>query len=373
MGYLSVKRKIFGSRGVRGYARDQQFERKVFGAGGFKGRYGIGKGRGGIKLARIGADLRKIKDQLNVEKKSIEVGFDATPVSTASAHTNERGGMTQLPADAELYPNQTIAAANTRGTFVVSQSKINGAPTGNQTIETGMAVKDITPVVAKGDSTHERNGKKIKFTGMTMRLHYSLPRGYDTNNQQGFLPDAAVSTYHAGARGKLYIIHTQCDDVTEDMIKMKFLQKNNHTHVVDYGSERNYDNLSDFKVVYQKRFYVKPPATKGFDFVDYGGDNGNNLHEAASHYGTMPGYRWPNEEQILQCKLKLAHHLRWRDIDDSTSFNGRFFAVFVLDRGNSGPNAGNAFVNTGLRTLHGLIACPGIELEGAAKWWYVDN
>ena len=120
-----------------------------------------------------------------------------------------------------------------------------------------MDVKDITPVVAKGDSPHERNGKKIKFTGMTMRLHYSLPVLYDETNTLGYMPHAALSTYHAGARGKMYIIHTTCDDVTEDMIKQKFLQQNNHTHVVDYGSERNYDNLSDFKVVYQKRFYVK--------------------------------------------------------------------------------------------------------------------
>ena len=68
MGYMSIKRKIFGSRGVRGYARDQQFERKVFGAGGFKGRYGIGKGRGGVKLARIGA--RKGFDKVSTNGSS---------------------------------------------------------------------------------------------------------------------------------------------------------------------------------------------------------------------------------------------------------------------------------------------------------------
>jgi hypothetical protein len=362
MGYMDVKRKIFGSRGVRGYARDQKFERKVFGAGGFRGRYGIGKGRGGIKLARIGADLRKIKDQLNVEKKSVEVGFDATVTAL-----QERGGTTQLPADAELYPNMAISSANTRGKFTVSQSMITG--TGSTDYSTGMDVKDITPVVGKGDSPHERNGKKIKFTGMTMRLHYSLPRAYTDTLPQGYLPDTALSTYHAGARGKMYIIHTQCDDITEQMIKDKFLQKNNHTHVVDYGSERNYDNLSDFKVVYQKRFYVKPPATKGFDFVE----EGAAINRPSQQTSTGPGYAWPAEEQILQCKLKLAHHLRWRDIDDATSFNGRFFAVFVLDRGNRGSIAGNAHTHSVLRTLHGLLPTQGIELEGAAKWWYVDN
>lgn len=370
MGYMAVKRKIFGSRGVRGYARDQQFERKVFGAGGFKGRYGIGKGRGGIKLARIGADLRKIKDQLNVEKKSVEVGFDSLTGAPLSV-VNERGGSTQLPADAELYANQSVATANSRGNFVVSQSMIQGTGSG-QTYDTGMDVKDITPVVAKGDSPHERNGKKIKFTGMTMRLHYSLPRIYNATNPQGVLSPTALSTYHAGARGKLYIIHTQCDDVTEQMIKDKFLQKNNHTHVVDYGSERNYDNLSDFKVVYQKRFYVKPPGVKGYDFVEESG-NSNSMEPSANFTGTIKAYQWPAEEQILQCKLKLAHHLRWRDIDDATSFNGRFFAVFVLDRANRGPNDGDANVNTQLRTLHGLYSTQGIELEGAAKWWYVDN
>lgn len=371
MGYMSAKRKIFGSRGVRGYLRDKGYERKVFGAGGFKSRYGVGKGRGGIKLARIGADLAKIKDQLNVEKKSIEVGFDG-PLTTTTPDgvRDERGGTVQLPADADLYPNTQISAANTRGIFTVSQSVItDGGPYG-QTFTTGMDVKDITPVVGKGDSPHERNGKKIKFTGMTMRLHYSLPRLYNTSNPQGYMPTNSMSTYHAGARGKMYIIHTTCDDVTTDMIKNKFLQKNNHTHVVDYGSERNYDNLSDFKVVYQKRFYLKPPAQKGFDFVE----SGTNVQEATgAHYGDVPGFNWPAEEQILQCKLKLAHHLRWRDIDDATSFNGRFFAVFVLDRGNRGPNNGNAHTQESLRALNGLMATPGIEFEGAAKWWYVDN
>ena len=365
MGYMDYKRKIFGSRGVRGFLKAKKVERKIFGPGGFKSRYGIGRGRGGIKLARMGADLEKIKDQLNVEKKSIEVGFDASS-GTAVA---ERGGTTQLPADADLYANQSIAVANTRGRFVVSQSKITGSGPSDYT--TGMDVKDITPVVAKGDSPHERNGKKIKFTGMTMRLHYSLPMTYDATNTMGIMNHAALSTYHAGARGKLYIIHTQCDDITEAMIKNKFLQKNNHTHVVDYGSERNYDNLSDFKVVYQKRFYVKPPSTKGYDFVDSGA--GTQIAEASSHSTGIKGYQWPVEEQILQCKLKLAHHLRWRDIDDATSFNGRFFAVFVMDRGNSGTTDGNAFVNTGLQTLNGLQATQGIHLEGAAKWWYVDN
>jgi len=363
MGYMDYKRKIFGSRGVRGFLKAKKVERKIFGPGGFKSRYGIGRGRGGIKLARMGADLEKIKDQLNVEKKSIEVGFDTTPLTSS----HERGGTTQLPADADLYANQTVAVANTRGKFVVSQSKITG--NGSSDYTTGMDVKDITPVVAKGDSPHERNGKKIKFTGMTMRLHYSLPRVFTEGNPTGTMPPTAFSTYHAGARGKLYIIHTTCDDVTTDMIKMKFLQKNNHTHVVDYGSERNYDNLSDFKVVYQKRFYVKPPSQKGYDFVE----SGAHINELSAHTGTDKGYAWPADEQILQCKLKLAHHLRWRDIDDATSFNGRFFAVFVLDRGNSGTVTGNAHLNTGLQTLNGLRPTNGIEFEGAAKWWYVDN
>lgn len=366
MGYMDYKRKIFGSRGVRGFLKAKKVERKIFGPGGFKSRYGIGRGRGGIKLARMGADLEKIKDQLNVEKKSIEVGFDAA--SGALLPTNERGGTTAIPASAELYAGQQVAAANTRGNFVVSQSKISGtAP--SQTADTGMSVKDITPVVAKGDGPHERNGKKIKFTGMTMRLHYSLPRTYAESAKQGYLHAKNLAAYHGGARGKMYIIHTNCDDVTESMIKTKFLQKNNHTHVVDYGSERNYDNLSDFKVVYQKRFYVKPPAIKGYDFIE----SGTDAYSSTAVPSSTTAGRWPAEEQILQCKLKLAHHLRWRDIDDATSFNGRFFAVFVLDRGNRGDADGDAHTQDNLRTLHGLKLADGIELEGAAKWWYVDN
>ena len=73
--------------GFKGNAR--YVEKKIFGTGGAKRRYGIGKGKGGFKFAKLAADLEMVKSRLNVEKKHKDV--DVVTSSVAQANQDSDG------------------------------------------------------------------------------------------------------------------------------------------------------------------------------------------------------------------------------------------------------------------------------------------
>lgn len=109
--------------GFRGNAR--YVEKKVFGTGGAKRRYGIGKGKGGFKLAKLAADLEMIKSRLNVEKKYKDADIVTSSVGQANANAD------------------------------------------------GRRVWDVTPNIAQGTDGDERIGNSLKLTGMTFPLQFS--------------------------------------------------------------------------------------------------------------------------------------------------------------------------------------------------------
>ena len=100
-------------------------EQKIFGKGGVKGRYGIGKGKGGFKFAKLAADLEMVKSRLNVEKKDIR---------------------------SDVYT----------GTF--------GQVDGNAE---GALILDMTQAVNQGISETQRIGNSIKVTGMSIPIQLS--------------------------------------------------------------------------------------------------------------------------------------------------------------------------------------------------------
>ena len=109
--------------GFRGNAR--YVEKKIFGTGGAKRRYGIGKGKGGFKLAKLASDLEMIKDRLNVEKKH----KDADVFTTTNAQADQN-------AD-------------------------------------GYTVLDVTPDITQGIDSDERIGNSLKLTGMTLPMSFA--------------------------------------------------------------------------------------------------------------------------------------------------------------------------------------------------------
>ncbi len=110
--------------GWKGTAR--KVERKVFGKGGAKRRYGIGKGKGGFKLAKLAADLEMVKSRLNVEKKQIERDVTTNSVAQAYAETGD-----------------------------------------------GLLAIDVTPSMAQGTGEAQRVGNSVKITGMSFPMSFS--------------------------------------------------------------------------------------------------------------------------------------------------------------------------------------------------------
>jgi len=103
----------------------RQVEKKVFGTGGFKRRYGIGKGKGGIKLSTIAKDLEMVKSRLNAEKK------EKREVEITS------GKVGQVFNDLNGYWFQ-----------------------------------DITPTLGQGTGADERIGNSLKMTGVNLNFQF---------------------------------------------------------------------------------------------------------------------------------------------------------------------------------------------------------
>jgi len=103
----------------------RQVEKKVFGTGGFKRRYGIGKGKGGIKLATIAKDLEMVKSRLNAEKKE--------------------------KREVEI----------TSGTVGQVFGDLNG-----------YWFQDITPILGQGTGADERVGNSLKMTGCNLNFQF---------------------------------------------------------------------------------------------------------------------------------------------------------------------------------------------------------
>lgn len=103
----------------------RQVEKKVFGTGGFKRRYGIGKGKGGFKLATLAKDLEMVKSRLNAEKKEIR--------------------------EAEIID----------GTVGQVFNDLNG-----------YWFQDITPTLGQGTGADERIGNSLKMTGCNLNFQF---------------------------------------------------------------------------------------------------------------------------------------------------------------------------------------------------------
>lgn len=97
-------------------------EQKIFGKGGIKGRYGIGKGRGGFKFAKLAADLEMVKSRLNVEKKEVRSDVITTDIGQVFA--------------------------NSEGAYVA----------------------DLTQAISQGIGETQRIGNSLKVTGMSMPI-----------------------------------------------------------------------------------------------------------------------------------------------------------------------------------------------------------
>jgi hypothetical protein len=154
-------------------------EQKIFGKGGVKGRYGIGKGRGGFKFAKLAADLEMVKNRLNVEKKEVRSDVVTTSIGQVSA--------------------------NLEGAYVA----------------------DLTQAINQGIGETQRIGNSLKVTGMSMPIQISHQSNAFDNKQ---------------IRMTLLRVRSADNGTTATEAFEKVWEVNPLTGVRDYNAPRAYRN-----------------------------------------------------------------------------------------------------------------------------------
>jgi hypothetical protein len=174
-------------------------EQKIFGKGGIKTRYGIGKGKGGFKFGKLAQDVEMIKNRLNVEKKDIRSDVITTSFG-------------QVSADAE-----------------------------------GAKVIDMTQAINQGIGETQRIGNSLKVTGMSIPIQLS--------GQQQCLNGRKV-------RITMLKVKSADNGVTAQEAFEKVWEVNPLSGVRDYNSPRAYRNskTDGISVVRTMTTYIAPPT-----------------------------------------------------------------------------------------------------------------
>lgn len=177
----------------------RQVERKIFGKGGAKRRYGIGKGKGGFKFAKLAADLEMVKSRLNVEKKHKDRAF--APTTVGQIYTNADGAISF----------------------------------------------DVTPEISQGTDSDERVGNSLKFTGLSLPIQFS--------QQVNTLGDRKV-------RITLLRVRSADDGVSGTEAINAVWDVNPLTSVRDYNAPRAYRNskTDGISIVRSSTCFVKGPT-----------------------------------------------------------------------------------------------------------------
>ena len=172
-------------------------KKKLFGTGGAKRRYGIGKGKGGFKLAKLAADLEMVKNRLNVERVQ----------------------------DADI------------STFAAGQVNQNSD---------GLNWFDVTPDIPQGTDSDERVGNSLKLTGMTFPLQFT---------QQSSCLGARK------LRVSLFRVLSADNGVTGTEVAEDYWDLNPLTGVRDFSAPRAYRSAKNDGVKCIRSIIVHVPAT----------------------------------------------------------------------------------------------------------------
>jgi len=176
----------------------RQVEKKVFGSGGAKRRYGIGKGKGGIKIDAIAKDLMMIKSRLNVEKKE--------------------------KREVEI----------TTGTVAQVFGDLNG-----------YWFQDITPSLGQGTGADERVGNSLKMTGCNLNFQFM--------GQQNTLSGRKIKIGLYRVRDPSLGPTDYSSDITTDV-----LDANPLTGLLDYNAAKAYRNSKNDGIacIREKTVYI---------------------------------------------------------------------------------------------------------------------
>jgi hypothetical protein len=188
----------------------RQIEKKVFGTGGFKRRYGIGKGKGGIKLSTIAKDLEMVKNRLNAEKKE-KREVEITSASVGQVYTDLNGYWFQ----------------------------------------------DITPTLGQGTGADERIGNSLKMTGCNLNFQFIGQQ----NCWQGRKLKIGLYKVRDPSLGP----NDASADITQDVFDANPL-----TGLFDYDAARAYRNSKNDGIacIREKTVYLPKIEAKRGDDID---------------------------------------------------------------------------------------------------------
>ena len=169
-------------------------EQKIFGKGGIKGRYGIGKGKGGFKISKLAADLEMVKSRLNVEKK--EVRSDVATTSFGQVSANLEGAYV---ADLTQAVNQGIGETQRIGnslkvTGMSMPIQITQQASGRQGMKVKMTMLRVR-AADNGTTGTEAFNKVWETNPLTGVRDYNAPRAYRNSKTDGISVIRTMTCY----------------------------------------------------------------------------------------------------------------------------------------------------------------------------------
>jgi len=228
-----------------------------------------------------------------------------------------KGGMGQLVKDVGMLK----AMVNTEKKYYEGvYSNSFGQTLGNAT---GAILLDITPTPTQNVAYNGRTGQSLKL--VSAQLNIIL------NNQINQQCDTRI---------RFEVYYVKGDPKTAAVAISELYDANNLTTIIDYQSNRNPNNFSDYRKICTR--YIKYPT-------------GQFSSETT-------------RQRTLKINLKLNHHLRF-DKNSVTLVTGQIFILAFAETGNCSP----ATVTTTVPYVQNNGVSSGFQYNLATRFYYVDN
>jgi len=229
------------------------------------------------------------------------------------------GGMGQVVKDVAMLKG----LINTEKKYLdASYSNTVGQCLGNSR---GDNFQDITPIPTQNVTYNGRTGQSIKLVSATIQLII--------NNQ---------ATQRVKQKIRFDIYYIKGDPKTITGMNNELYDPNPLTTIVDYMSNRNPNNFSDFKKICSRVVY----------------------YPEEPHSGSGAAAR----QKTLKINLKLNHHLRF-DKNTNTLISGQIYIHAVTETG----NCSLATAVTTLPYIQNTVINTGFTVNMWTRFYYVDN
>jgi hypothetical protein len=228
------------------------------------------------------------------------------------------GGVRQVVKDVAMLKNMLNTEKKYYdATFSDTLGQVNGNLS-------GATYKDLTPLPVQNVAYNGRTGQGLKLVSAQINII--------VNNQ---------SAQRTKQRIRFEMYYVKGDTKTLAGISQELYDINPLTSIVDYMSNRQPNNMKDFKKICTRYIY----------------------YPSEDHSGTGSASR----QKTLKINLKLSHHLRF-DKNSLTLQSGQIFIFAVTETGNSSPAIPSTLPN-----IANVAVNSGFDFDISTRFYYVDN